>query len=39
MVDIGRLVAREVGTPINLSMMIQVGFPAATFASMADLVG
>lgn len=37
--EIGRLIAREVGTPINLSMMIQVGFPAATFASMADLVG
>ena len=36
--EIGELIAREVGTPINVSMMIQVGFPAATFASMSDLV-
>ncbi|HLN04757.1 MAG TPA: aldehyde dehydrogenase family protein, partial [Acidimicrobiales bacterium] len=38
MAEIGQLIAHEVGMPINLSMMIQAGLPAATFASMADLV-
>jgi betaine-aldehyde dehydrogenase len=39
MVEISQLVTREVGTPINISMMIQVGLPTATFSSMAELVG
>ncbi|MGO9335640.1 MAG: aldehyde dehydrogenase family protein [Acidimicrobiales bacterium] len=39
MTEIGQLIAREVGTPVNLSTIIQVGLPIATFASMADLVG
>jgi acyl-CoA reductase-like NAD-dependent aldehyde dehydrogenase len=39
MTEISRLITREVGMPINLSMMIQVGLPVTTFASMADLVG
>jgi aldehyde dehydrogenase (NAD+)/betaine-aldehyde dehydrogenase len=36
--DISHLIAREVGTPINVSMIIQVGLPTTTFASMAELV-
>jgi len=36
--EIGQLIAREVGMPFNLSMMIQAGLPIATFSSMADLV-
>jgi len=39
MTEISQLIAREVGTPVNLSTIIQVGLPIATFASMADLVG
>ncbi|MGA2528740.1 MAG: aldehyde dehydrogenase family protein [Acidimicrobiales bacterium] len=39
MPEIGQLISREVGTPINLSMIIQVGLPMTTFASMAELVG
>jgi acyl-CoA reductase-like NAD-dependent aldehyde dehydrogenase len=39
MLEISQLVTREVGTPINISMMIQVGLPTATFSSMAELVG
>jgi len=38
MTEIGHLITREVGTPINLSMIIQVGLPTTTFASMAELV-
>jgi betaine-aldehyde dehydrogenase len=38
MTEIGQLITREVGTPINLSTMIQVGLPTVTFASMAELV-
>ena len=39
MAEIGQLITREVGTLFNLSMIIQVGLPITTFASMADLVG
>ena len=39
MTEIGRLITREVGTPVNASMIIQVGLPIMTFASMAELVG
>jgi aldehyde dehydrogenase (NAD+) len=39
MADIGELVAREVGMPLNLSMLIQAGLPIGTFSSMSDLVG
>ena len=39
MVEISQLISHELGMPINLSMMIQLGLPIATFASMADLVG
>jgi acyl-CoA reductase-like NAD-dependent aldehyde dehydrogenase len=38
MAELGELITCEVGTPINLSMMIQVGLPVTTFASMAELV-
>jgi len=39
MVEISQLITREVGTLVNVSMIIQVGLPTTTFASMADLVG
>ncbi len=39
MTEISQLIAREVGTPVNVSAIIQVGLPMATFASMAGLVG
>ena len=39
MTEVAQLITREVGMPINLSMIIQVGLPIATFTSMADLVG
>jgi aldehyde dehydrogenase (NAD+) len=39
MAEIGQLITREVGTLFNLSMIIQVGLPITTFASMSDLVG
>jgi acyl-CoA reductase-like NAD-dependent aldehyde dehydrogenase len=39
MTEISQLITREVGMPINLSMMIQVGLPITTFSSMADLIG
>jgi acyl-CoA reductase-like NAD-dependent aldehyde dehydrogenase len=39
MAEIGQLITREVGTLVNISMIIQVGLPTTTFASMADLVG
>ncbi|MGH9150617.1 MAG: aldehyde dehydrogenase family protein, partial [Acidimicrobiales bacterium] len=35
---IGATVAREVGTPLNLSCILQAGLPALTFGSMPDLV-
>jgi aldehyde dehydrogenase (NAD+) len=38
MTEISQLIAREVGTPVNLSAIIQVGLPIATFASMAEIV-
>jgi acyl-CoA reductase-like NAD-dependent aldehyde dehydrogenase len=38
MAEIGNLIAGEVGMPINLSMMIQVGLPMTTFMSMADAI-
>ena len=37
MTEISQLIAREVGTPVNLSAIIQVGLPIATFASMAEI--
>ena len=39
MTEISQLIAREVGTPVNVSTIIQVGLPIMTFASMAELVG
>lgn len=36
--EISRLITREVGTPTNISTMIQVGLPTTTFALMASLV-
>ena len=36
--ELGELITREVGTPINLSTIIQVGLPMTTFASMDELV-
>ncbi|HZQ27466.1 MAG TPA: aldehyde dehydrogenase family protein [Acidimicrobiales bacterium] len=38
MMEIGQLVAQEVGMPINLSMMIQAGMPTVTFGSMQQLL-
>jgi betaine-aldehyde dehydrogenase len=38
MAEIGELITREVGTPINISMMIQVGLPTTTFSSMVEVV-
>jgi acyl-CoA reductase-like NAD-dependent aldehyde dehydrogenase len=38
MAEIANLIAGEVGMPINLSMMIQVGLPMTTFMSMADAI-
>jgi acyl-CoA reductase-like NAD-dependent aldehyde dehydrogenase len=35
--EIGELIAREVGMPLSLSMLIQAGLPISTFQSMADL--
>ncbi len=39
MTELSRLIAHEVGTPVNVSTIIQVGLPIMTFASMAELVG
>jgi acyl-CoA reductase-like NAD-dependent aldehyde dehydrogenase len=39
MTEISNLIAREVGTPVNVSTIIQVGLPIITFSSMAELVG
>jgi acyl-CoA reductase-like NAD-dependent aldehyde dehydrogenase len=39
MAELGELITREVGTPINLSTLVQVGLPTTTFASMSGLVG
>ena len=36
--EIARLIAREVGMPLGLSMLIQAGLPIGTFASQAALV-
>ena len=36
--EIAALISREVGMPINLSMMIQAGLPAMSFMSMPDCV-
>ena len=38
MPELANLIAGEVGMPINLSMIIQVGLPLATFGNMADAV-
>jgi acyl-CoA reductase-like NAD-dependent aldehyde dehydrogenase len=38
MAEIANLISGEVGMPINLSMMIQVGLPMTTFMSMADAI-
>ncbi len=39
MTEISGLIAHEVGTPVNVSAIIQVGLPIMTFSSMAELVG
>jgi acyl-CoA reductase-like NAD-dependent aldehyde dehydrogenase len=36
--EIAVLIAQELGTPIKVSMMVQAGLPAITFASMEHLV-
>ena len=36
--ELARVVTREVGTPINLSSLAQVGLPSITLASTADIV-
>ncbi|MHB1447259.1 MAG: aldehyde dehydrogenase family protein, partial [Acidimicrobiales bacterium] len=38
MPEIGHIVSREVGMPINLATMIQAGLPAMTFGSMTGLL-
>jgi aldehyde dehydrogenase (NAD+) len=38
MMEIGNLIAQEVGMPSNLSMMIQAGLPSVTFGSMGQLL-
>ena len=38
MAEIGALVAEEVGMPVDLATMIQVGLPVMTFASMPHVV-
>jgi acyl-CoA reductase-like NAD-dependent aldehyde dehydrogenase len=38
MMEIANLIAGEVGMPINLAMMIQVGLPMASFSSMAEAI-
>jgi aldehyde dehydrogenase (NAD+) len=37
--DLAALITTEMGMPIGLSKMIQVGLPTLTFSSMPDLVG
>lgn len=39
MTELSRLIAHEVGTPVNVSTIIQVGLPIMTFASMAESSG
>jgi acyl-CoA reductase-like NAD-dependent aldehyde dehydrogenase len=39
MTELSELIAHEVGTPVNVATVIQVGLPIMTFASQADLVG
>ncbi|HEX2701251.1 MAG TPA: aldehyde dehydrogenase family protein [Acidimicrobiales bacterium] len=36
--ELGAMIAEEVGMPINLATMIQVGLPAMTFSTMASLL-
>jgi aldehyde dehydrogenase (NAD+) len=36
--EIGALIARELGMPMNLSVAIQAGLPAMSFASMPDVM-
>jgi acyl-CoA reductase-like NAD-dependent aldehyde dehydrogenase len=36
--EIASLISREVGMPMNLSMMIQAGLPAMSFATMPDCI-
>ena len=38
MAELGAMVAEEVGMPINLATMIQVGLPVLTFSTMAALL-
>jgi acyl-CoA reductase-like NAD-dependent aldehyde dehydrogenase len=38
MQDIGQIVSREVGMPINLATMIQAGLPSMTFGGMGELL-
>jgi aldehyde dehydrogenase (NAD+) len=35
--EIAELIAKEVGMPLNLAMLIQAGLPIGTFSSMADI--
>ncbi|MGI8685062.1 MAG: aldehyde dehydrogenase family protein [Acidimicrobiales bacterium] len=37
MAELGAMVAEEVGMPINLATMIQIGLPVMTFSTMAQL--
>ena len=37
MMDIATVIAQEVGTPVNLAMIIQAGLPIMTFGAMGDL--
>ncbi len=37
MSDIAALIAREVGMPLSLAMLIQAGLPIGTFASMSEI--
>src|SRR3954462_1501668 len=36
--EIASLISREVGMPLNLSLMIQAGLPAMSFATMPDVI-
>jgi len=38
MTDIATVIAQEVGTPVNLAMIIQAGLPIMTFGAMGDVV-
>jgi aldehyde dehydrogenase (NAD+) len=38
MMDIASVIAREVGMPVNLAMVVQAGLPIMTFSSMGDVM-